>query len=124
VPVVSVGTHEQLVILSRGERIARALRLPELMRTRTFPIALALPWGLSSGLLPYVPLPAQTTVAFGPPLSFEELFPGAAQAEDPAALSHGYALVTARMQAMLDELQAGRIPLLGKKKPPTRAGGQ
>lgn len=121
VPVVSVGTHEQLVILSRGESIARALRLPELMRTRTFPIALALPWGLSSGLLPYVPLPAQTTVAFGPPLSFAELFPGvsakaAAQAEDPEALSRGYDIVTARMQAMLDELQAGRRPLLGKKK--------
>ena len=126
VPVVSVGTHEQLVILSRGEHIARALRLPKLMRTRTFPIALALPWGLSSGLLPYMPLPAQTTVAFGPPLSFEELFPGAsaAQAEDPEALSHGYAIVTARMQAMLDELQEGRIPLLGKKKPPTGAGGR
>ena len=122
VPVVSVGTHEQLVILSRGEHIARALRLPELMRTRTFPIALALPWGLSSGLLPYVPLPAQTTVAFGPPLSFAELFPGvsaatAASAADPEALSRAYDIVTTRMQAMLDELQAGRLPLLGKIKP-------
>ncbi|HRI52017.1 MAG TPA: lysophospholipid acyltransferase family protein [Pseudomonadota bacterium] len=120
VPVVSVGTHEQLVILSRGERIARALRLPELMRTRTFPIALALPWGLSSGLLPYVPLPAQTTVAFGAPLSFAELFPGvsaaAANTEAPEALARGYDIVTARMQAMLDELQAGRVPLLGKRK--------
>lgn len=122
VPVVSVGTHEQLIILSRGEGIARALHMPQLMRTHTFPIALALPWGLSSGLLPYVPLPAQTTVAFGPLLTVEELFPGvsskaAAADDEPAALSGAYALVIARMQAMLDELQAGRRPLLGKKKP-------
>jgi 1-acyl-sn-glycerol-3-phosphate acyltransferase len=127
VPVVSVGTHEQLIILSRGEGIARALHMPQLMRTQTFPIALALPWGLTSGLVPYLPLPAQTTVAFGPPLDFAELFPGgvtalsasaaAAHAADAAMVDRVYALVSARMQAMLDELSAGRRLFLGKKKP-------
>ena len=126
VPVVSVGTHEQLIILTRGEGIARALHMPELMRTKTFPIGLALPWGLTSALLPYVPLPAQTTVAFGPPITFDALMPGgitaatvaeaAAYASDPEMVDRGYALVSARMQAMLDELSAGRRPLLGKKK--------
>jgi hypothetical protein len=100
VPVVSVGTHEQLIILSRGEGIARALHMPQLMRTKTFPIALALPWGLTSGLVPYLPLPAQTTVAFGPPLDFAELFPGGltalsasaaeAHAADEAMVDRGY----------------------------------
>lgn len=127
VPVVSVGTHEQLIILTRGSGIARALGLPRLMRTKTFPIALALPFGLTTALLPYIPLPAQTTVAFGPPLHFTELFPGgitAASAEEgerhagnPAILDRCYALVTARMQAMLDELSDGRRLFLGKKKP-------
>lgn len=127
VPVVSVGTHEQLIILSRGEDLARRLRLPQLMRTKTFPIALALPWGLTTGLVPYIPLPAQTTVALGPPLTFTELFRGgvtaltaqeaAAYADDPEILGCCYAIVTARMQDMLDELSAGRRMLLGKKKP-------
>jgi 1-acyl-sn-glycerol-3-phosphate acyltransferase len=132
VPVVSVGTHEQLIILTRGEGIARALHLPELMRTKTFPIGLSLPWGLTSALLPYLPLPAQTTVAFGPPLDFAELIPGgitaatpsaaAAYASDADLVDRAYALVASRMQAMLDELSAGRRPLLGKKKPAGKGG--
>ena len=55
------------------------------MRTKTFPIGLALPWGLTSALLPYFPLPAQTTVAFGPPISFAELIPGGITAATAAA---------------------------------------
>jgi 1-acyl-sn-glycerol-3-phosphate acyltransferase len=117
IPVVSVGTHEQLIILSRGESIARALRMPSLMRTKTFPIALALPWGLTSGLLPYIPLPAQTTVALGPPITFDEVDEATAAAPDDATLERGYEKVRARMQAMLDELSKDRRPLLGKKKP-------
>jgi 1-acyl-sn-glycerol-3-phosphate acyltransferase len=117
-PVVSTGTHEQLVILARGDGLARALRLHKLLRTDVFPIVLALPWGLTSGFLPYLPLPAQTTISFGAPIAFPEVDP--AQAEDPSVLARCYGVVQARMQAMLDELSAGRVPLLGKpgnKKP-------
>lgn len=110
-PVVSTGTHEQLVILSRGEGLARRLRLHKLLRTDVFPIVLALPWGLTSGFLPYLPLPAQTTISFGPPLTFPEVEP--AQAEDPEVLARCYGVVQARMQAMLDELSAGRVPVVG-----------
>lgn len=112
IPVVSVGTHEQLIIVTRGEKLARALHLHKLMRTDTFPFALSLPWGLSSALLPYLPLPAQTSLAFGEPLRFSDVTP--AQADDEAVLDRCYAVVETRMQAMLDELSRGRIPFLGR----------
>lgn len=110
-PVVSTGTHEQLVILSRGEGLARRLRLHKLLRTDVCPIVLALPWGLTSGFLPYLPLPAQTTLSFGPPITFPEVEP--AQAGDPEVLARCYGVVQARMQVMLDTLSAGRVPVVG-----------
>lgn len=113
VPVVSVGTHEQLIILSRGEKLARLLRLHKLLRTDVCPVVLALPWGLTSGFLPYLPLPAQTTLAFGPRIQFPEIEP--AQAEDPAVLARCYDVVHGRMQAMLDELSVGRRPIVGAR---------
>lgn len=112
VPVVSAGTHEQLIVLTRGEGIARALRLHKLLRTDVFPLVLALPWGLAHGFMPYLPLPAQTTLSFGAPIEFTEVEP--AQAEDPEVLARCYEVVRGRMQAMLDELMAGRRVLLGQ----------
>ncbi len=111
VPVVSVGTHEQLVILTRGERLARLSGMHRLLRTDTLPLSLSLPWGLSLAYIPYLPLPAQTTVWFGEPLRFPGLSP--AQAEDESVLADCYAQVESRMQAMLDELSAGRVPFFG-----------
>ena len=57
VPIAHVGAHETLVVLSRGRRLARALRLPELTRAEIFPIHLSLPWGLAIGPLPHIPWP-------------------------------------------------------------------
>ena len=114
VPVVSVGTHEQLVILTRGDRLARLSGMHRLLRTDTLPLALSLPWGLSLAYLPYLPLPAQTTVWFGEPLRFPDIRP--AQAEDEDVLAACYAQVESRMQAMLDELSFGRVPFFGGRR--------
>lgn len=88
VPVVSAGTHEQLVV--------------------------SLPWGLTSGFVPYVPLPAQTTLAFGPPISWPEL--GPEHAEDKAVLTRCYRQVVDLMQVTLDSITAGRRPFLGQPR--------
>jgi 1-acyl-sn-glycerol-3-phosphate acyltransferase len=114
VPVVSAGTHEQLVVLSRGDRLAKALHAHAWARTEVLPIVLALPWGLTSGFVPYIPLPAQTTIAFGAPIAWPDLGPEAA--EDAAVLERCYVEVEARMQAMLDELSRGRRFLLGRRR--------
>jgi hypothetical protein len=77
---------------------------------------LALPWGLTSGFLPYLPLPAQTTLVFGPPLSCPEL--GPEHAEDPAILDRCDRQVVDRMQATLDRITAGRRAFLGQRRAP------
>jgi 1-acyl-sn-glycerol-3-phosphate acyltransferase len=114
VPVVSAGTHEQLVVLSRGDRLAELLGIKRWMRLGVCPIVFSLPWGLTSGFVPYLPLPAQTTIAFGPPISWPELDPE--QAEDPVVLSRCYEQVVDCMQATLDSITVGRRPFLGQPR--------
>jgi 1-acyl-sn-glycerol-3-phosphate acyltransferase len=111
VPVVSVGTHEQLIVLSRGDRLARWTHAHVWARSEVLPIVVSLPWGITSGFVPYWPLPAQTTVAFGDPIVWSDLGPECA--DDPATLGCCYAEVEARMQAMLERLSEGRRFLLG-----------
>lgn len=113
VPVVSAGTHEQLIVLTRGDKLARLIGAHRWARTDVLPIVLALPWGLTIGFVPYLPLPAQTTVSFGAPISWPALSPAAA--DDPAVLERCYREVEGRMQAMLDRLDAGRHFLVGKR---------
>jgi hypothetical protein len=76
------------------------------------PIVFALPWGITSGFVPYLPLPAQTTVAFGPAMSWPDVSPE--HVDDPVTLDRCYAEVESKMQAMLDELSEGRVPFLGQ----------
>ncbi len=114
VPVVSAGTHEQFVVLTRGDRLAEMLHMHWWARTFVFPVVLALPWGITSGFVPYVPLPAQTTIAVGPPMTWPDL--GRDAAENPLAMDRCYAEVEQTMQTMLDDLYAGRRPLLGQPR--------
>ena len=81
IPLVTAGTHEQMVVLARGRRNARALRLDRALRNEAFPIVWALPWGVTTGFFPYLPLPAQTTLSFGAPIAWPDR--SAADAERP-----------------------------------------
>lgn len=116
VPVVSVGTHEQLVILTRGEALARVTGMHRLLRTDTLPLSLSFPWGLSLAYLPYIPLPAQTTLQFGAPIYFPDVT--AAQADDPQVLARCYETVATTMQRMLDVLSRDRLPFVGSRRSP------
>jgi 1-acyl-sn-glycerol-3-phosphate acyltransferase len=118
VPFVSAGVHEQMVVLTRGDGIARALRMHAWARTDVFPIVLSVPWGVTTGFLPYWPLPAQITLRFGPPHHWPDLGPAAASA--PHHVDACYAEVESRMQAMLDELHVGRRAWLGRSRPRRR----
>lgn len=113
VPVVSAGAHEQLIILTRGDWLARLLHTHEWARTEVLPIVLSLPWGLTSGFVPYLPLPAQTTIAFGAPIRWPAY--GPEDAARPEVLERCYREVEDQMQAMLDRLSAGRRFLLGQR---------
>ena len=120
VPVVTTGTHEQLIVLSRGDWLSRALASRKLLRTDVLPLVFSLPWGIAPGFLPYLPLPAQTTIAFGPALRWPDL--GRESAADPVALERCYRDVERVMQAMMDEQAEGRRFLVGKPTVRTRGG--
>lgn len=110
VPVVGIGGQETALFLTRGESLARALRLDRPpLRLKTLSIALALPWGVSiGGVLPHLPLPAKITIEVLPPISLREEF-----GED-ADIDHVYEELLARMQHALDQLQAERrLPIIG-----------
>jgi 1-acyl-sn-glycerol-3-phosphate acyltransferase len=109
VPVVAIGGQETSIFLSRGERLAKLLRLDKTLRLKVLPIQLALPWGLNVGdMLGHVPLPAKITVQVLDPVHLREEF-GA----DPD-LEEVYDEVLGRMQETLDDLAADRrLPLIG-----------
>jgi 1-acyl-sn-glycerol-3-phosphate acyltransferase len=109
VPIVAIGGQETSLFLSRGEGLARLLRLDRILRLKVLPISLAIPWGLNVGdFLGHVPLPAKITVEVLAPIDLHaELGP------DPD-LDEAYALVTERMQRALDALAAERrLPVIG-----------
>ena len=106
VPIVTAGAGESALVLSDGRRLARALRLPELLRVKALPISLSIPWGLSvgvAGMLPYTAVPAKLASAVLPAVTPE---PG----ESPEDLADR---VQRAMQLRMDELVADRIPVLG-----------
>jgi 1-acyl-sn-glycerol-3-phosphate acyltransferase len=109
VPVVSIGGQETALFLSRGARLAKALRLDRLARLKVLPISLALPWGLNVGdFAGHIPLPAKITIEVLPPIDLEKEF-----GPDPD-VDEVYAHVTAQMQEALDGLAAERrFPVIG-----------
>jgi 1-acyl-sn-glycerol-3-phosphate acyltransferase len=109
VPVVSIGGQETALFLSRGDRLARLLRLDKLFRLKVLPISLALPWGLNIGdMLGHFPLPSKITIEVLPPIHLREEF-----GRDPD-IDEIYDEVVGRMQRSLDGLaEERRLPLVG-----------
>jgi 1-acyl-sn-glycerol-3-phosphate acyltransferase len=101
VPVVAHGGHHSTFVLSRGDDLAKTLRLDRL-HLSVAPLLLQVPWGLSLGLLPGVPLPARIRVELGPPLDWSAFGPDAA--DDPAIVDRCYDEITTQMQHTLDRL--------------------
>lgn len=104
VPVVTHGSHDAIVVLTRGEHVARALHLDKL-RIKVFPIFLG-PFGVSTILRPPLPLPSAVTVEFLPPFDWSRFGPDAA--DDPDTVAACYDEITSAMQAALDRLAAER----------------
>ncbi|HWF58318.1 MAG TPA: lysophospholipid acyltransferase family protein [Candidatus Dormibacteraeota bacterium] len=109
VPVVSIGGQETALFLSRGEGLARLLRLDRMFRLKVLPISLALPWGLNIGdMLTHLPLPAKITSEVLPQIHLREEY---GSKPDIDAV---YDDVLGRMQRSLTRLASERrLPLLG-----------
>lgn len=106
VPIVTAGAGESLLVLSDGERLARALRLDKLLRVKALPTSLSLPWGLNTGavgMLPYLPLPTKLHT---------RVLPATVARPDEDAQAYAERIHTA-MQDALTEMTAGRRPVIG-----------
>jgi 1-acyl-sn-glycerol-3-phosphate acyltransferase len=109
VPLVAIGGQETALFLSRGERLARLLRLDKMFRLKVLPISLAIPWGLNVGdMLGHWPLPAKVTMKALKPIELRKEF-----GRNPD-LDEIYESVLGRMQAELDTMAAERrLPVVG-----------
>lgn len=115
VPVVSAGSHETMVVLTRGHRLARLLRLQKWARLSSLPVVLAAPWGVMFGptcALPYLPLPSKVTFQIGDPMPLIDR-----PCSDPEANMRApavYERVEGVMQGILDSLYDERLlPVFG-----------
>jgi 1-acyl-sn-glycerol-3-phosphate acyltransferase len=109
VPLVAIGGQETALFLSRGERLAKLLRLDKMFRLKVLPISLAIPWGLNVGdMLSHWPLPAKISMRVLDPIDLRKEF-GREPNHDEV-----YEEVLGRMQHTLDALQRERtLPLIG-----------
>jgi 1-acyl-sn-glycerol-3-phosphate acyltransferase len=109
VPVVSIGGQETALFLSRGEGLARLLRLDKMFRLKVLPISLALPWGLNVGdMLGHIPAPAKITIETLPPIDLEAEFGPHPDVDEV------YDHLMRLMQDTLDALAAERrLPVFG-----------
>ena len=97
VPIGAVGGHNTMMVLSNGAWLARLLGLRQLLGLRFCPISLTIPWGLTIGYGPYIPLPARIKVHFGAPLTFS---PSSRERKDP----HYHAFVRDTVEAEVQNI--------------------
>jgi 1-acyl-sn-glycerol-3-phosphate acyltransferase len=108
VPTVSIGGQESQFYLTRGEWLAKTIRLDKLLRAKILPISFGFPFGLSAVLPVNLPLPTKIVTRVLPPIDIVAEF-----GEDPD-VDEVDAHVRHVMQRALDELAAERrFPVLG-----------
>jgi 1-acyl-sn-glycerol-3-phosphate acyltransferase len=107
VPIASVGGQESVLFLSRGQWLAKLLRVDKMFRLKSVPIALAPPWGLViSDLAGHIPLPAKITIEVQEPIDVKDI-----EAADDDVI---HDKVEASLQAGVDRLAAERrFPVIG-----------
>ncbi len=113
VPAVSVGAHETVVVLARGEWMARLMGIDRMFRIKVMPLVFGPPFGIVPGGIPTWPLPAKITVELGAVIDWSSRF-GPEAADDDAIVRACYEELTKTMQRTLDRLAAERrLPILG-----------
>jgi 1-acyl-sn-glycerol-3-phosphate acyltransferase len=113
VPTVSVGAHESVVVLARGEGLARRLGLDRRFRISVMPLVMGPPFGVVPAGIPTIPLPAKVTVELLDPIDWSSSH-GPEAADDEAVVRACYDELTAKMQVALDRLAAERrFPIIG-----------
>jgi len=113
VPAVSVGAHETVIVLARGERVAKLLGLDRIFRIKVMPLVLGPPFGVVPGGIPTWPLPAKITVELCAPIDWSTRY-GPEAADDERVVRACFEELTGVMQSTLDRLAGERrFPVLG-----------
>jgi 1-acyl-sn-glycerol-3-phosphate acyltransferase len=109
VPIVSIGGQESGLFVTRGQRLARLVRLDKLARIKVLPVSMGPPFGLNLLDLPLrLPLPSKITIEVLPPIDLKERF---GPQPDPDAV---YDELTDEMQEVLSGLADERTaPVVG-----------
>lgn len=111
VPVVSVGAHEVMMMITDGRKLARSLRMDKLFRIKSVPLSLGFPFGLGIAGVGAFPLPSKVRIRILPPIYLSE--PRQA-AEDPERVERCFSHVKDQMQRALTDLAANRrLPVIG-----------
>ncbi len=118
VPVVATGGQETFVVLNDGRDTARRLGIDKLLRVKTLPISMSIPWGFLPADLPHVPLPAKIRIEVLPPIDLRERFGTDPDGTDPDGAvpdwDEAYDYVTSVMQVALSKLAAKTVvPVIG-----------
>lgn len=104
VPVVFIGGHSGLVILSDNKRLARFLRADKWLRSDTWPLMVALPWGLVLGPMFHLPMPVGCITSILAPIAIEPYL----EMDPDDAVERLFRAVEAAMQEELTRLAAVR----------------
>jgi 1-acyl-sn-glycerol-3-phosphate acyltransferase len=113
-PVVGCGGGETAFVINSGEKIAEWTGLKKWAKIHTWPLYWSFPFGVHLGHLPHLelPLPSQMTMSILKPYHINEYKPE--DAADRDIVKHINDDLLRLMQAELDRLSEGRIPILGK----------
>ena len=113
VPVLFLGGHETLFVVWRGEALARLTGAKRLLRSDSFPLFFALPWGVALGPIFHLPIPAKLEAVVGRPLDLQRHLEGD-DPDDRRTLERLSQLVQRRLQQMMDRRVAQRRwPVIG-----------
>lgn len=113
VAAVSIGGHETLMVLARGDALAKRLGLDRHFRIKVMPLVLGPPFGIVPGGIPTWPLPARITVELIGPFDWASRY-GPEAADDDEIVRSCYDELTTTMQTTLDGLAGERrFPVIG-----------
>ena len=106
IPVVSAGSHDVWWVVSDGRWLSRLLRTHRFLRTDVLPITVSVPWGLTVGAPPFVPLPVRVLIEVLEPIYFERS--GLEASNDADYVERCHERVIGAMQLALDKLMRER----------------
>ncbi|MGB5416386.1 MAG: hypothetical protein WBN01_17260, partial [Polyangiales bacterium] len=95
-------SHDVWWVVSDGRWLSRLLRTHRFLRTDVLPITVSVPWGLTVGAPPFLPLPVPVFIEVLEPIQFERSGPEAAS--DAAYVEDCHQRVLDAMQVTLDRL--------------------